>query len=141
MEGKEEMQRRGLVVSECKCDVQFLLISSLKCHRSTSVVVSPTPSTSSGLTRKDSQRYGQPPFILLALKPHSCNSVALELSLRVTGGRSLFKRQDEGGSMLCVPFGLCHLWLIAKLENRSVSGSAFSSFIEVITYFKIIFTN
>ena len=138
------MQGRGLVVSECKCDVQFLLISSFKCHRnmsiSTSVVVSPTPSTS-GLTSKDSQRYGQLPYILLALKPHSCNSVALELSLRVTGGRSLFKRQDEGRSMSRVPFGLCHLWLIAKLENRSVSGNAFNFFIEVITYFKIIFTN
>ena len=30
------------------------------------------------------------PYILLALKFRSCNSIALELSLRVTGERSLF---------------------------------------------------
>lgn len=40
--------------------------------------------------------------------------------------------------MLRVPFGLCYLWLISKLLNRSVSGNSFSFFIEGITYFKII---
>lgn len=134
------MHGRGLVVPECKWEVQFLLISSFKRHRSmsmsTSTDASPTPSTSSGLTRKDSRRYRQLAYILLALKFHSCNSIALELSLRVAGGRSLFKRQDEGGNISRVPFGLCYSWLISKLENRSVSGNSFNFFIEVITILK-----
>lgn len=97
--GTRRKSKEGMVVRECKWEIQCLLISSLKCYTcnamNTSTDVSTTPSAF-GLTRRESRKYHlKPAYICPALKYHSCDFIALKFFLRIAGERELlliFKR-------------------------------------------------